>query len=133
MSSWRWISRATARAVADQQVQEHGGLAVVRSEELLESALARPENLAAYGDPDAFDLAAAYTAGVIRNPPCLDGNKRTGFLLGYVFLSINGYEFVVPEEDVVTRILDLAAGKIDEHQIADWYRRGSVPTSPDSS
>lgn len=129
MSGWVWIVRETALAIADQQAVEHGGLAGTRSEDLLDSALARPRNLAACGHPDVCDLAAAYTAGVIQNHPFVGGNKRTGFLLGYVFLSINRYEFDAPEADVVTTILALAAGDVDEGQIVDWYRRGSTPAA----
>ena len=79
--TWQWIDAAVVLAVHDQQLVEHGGSAGVRDMGLLESALARPEQLAAYGDPDIFDLAATYAHGIARNHPFVDGNKRTAYVV----------------------------------------------------
>ena len=90
---------------------------------LLQSALARPRQLYAYGDKaDSFEIAAAYTAGIIRNHPIVDGNKRTGFILGVLFLELNGYRFTASEESAAQAILSLAAGTLDESALADWLR-----------
>jgi death-on-curing protein len=90
---------------------------------LLQSALARPQQLYAYGDnPDIIDLAASYTAGVVRNHPYIDGNKRTGFLVGVLFLELDGAHFTATEESAAQAILSLAAGALDEPALADWLR-----------
>ena len=95
----------------------------MRDLNLLQSALTRPKQLAAYGDkPDIIALAAAYTAGIVRNHPFLDGNKRTGFLVGVLFLELNGYRFTATEESAAQAILSLAAGTLDEPALAAWLR-----------
>ena len=94
----------------------------MRDEGLLDSALRRAEHAFAYGDPDLFDLAAAYAAGIVRNHPFLDGNKRSGFMTAYTFLGANGVEFAAPEEEVVLHTLALAAGKLTERKYAAWLR-----------
>ena len=95
----------------------------MRDAGLLPSALTRPKQLAAYGDkPDIIALAAAYTAGIVRNHPFLDGNKRTGFLVGVLFLELNGYRFTATEESAAQAILSLAAGTFDEPALAAWLR-----------
>jgi death-on-curing protein len=94
---------------------------------LLESALARPQNLHAYGEGDAAALAAAYAFGVIRNHPFVDGNKRTEFLAAALFLEANSYRFVATEADVVMRTLALAASEIDEVEFAAWLRENMQP------
>ena len=91
MSRWIWLNKAVVIAVHEVQLAEHGGGAGVRDQNLLESALARPENLAAYGEPDAIDLAAAYGFGISRNHAFIDGNKRTGFVAAVMFLRLNGW------------------------------------------
>lgn len=123
---WRWLKDEVLLAVHDEQLAEHGGAEGVRDSGLLSSALARPRNLAEYEKPSAFDLATAYAASIIRNHPFVDGNKRTGFLAAYIFLALNGWELDAPEADAAAVVLDLAAGKIDEHQFSSWLKINSV-------
>ena len=91
--------------------------------ELVESALARPRNLAAYGDPDAAALAAAYGYGPARNHGFADGNKRTAFVVALVFLLANGWEFTASDVESVEMIVALAAGQLEEEALADWFRK----------
>lgn len=104
---------------------QHGGMAGVRDEGLLESALSRPQNQSPYGTPTLAELAAAYAAGIILNHPFVDGNKRTGFLLAATFLEVNGKEFTATEESVVEMTLALASGKLSQGAYADWLSRNS--------
>jgi len=115
-----------------QQIERHGGTHGIRDQRLLESALARPLNLEAYQSPDVFQIAASYAAGISRNHPFLDGNKRTGFLIAALFLECNGFRFHAPEEKVVERTLALAAGAIKETAYAAWLRESCVPKETDS-
>ncbi len=105
---------------------EHGGAAGIRDDHGLRSALARPQQLLAYGDADLFDLAAAYASGIVRNHPFVDGNKRAAFIAAYTFLRINGQEIRLPEVDVVGLMLDLAAGRISEPVFAESLRAQSA-------
>lgn len=89
---------------------------------LLQSALARPENLAAYGDPDPAALAAAYAFGIARNHPFADGNKRTAAVTALLFLALNGCEFTITEPELVVMVLALAAGELTEDEVAAWLR-----------
>ena len=110
-------------AIHDRLLALDGGAAGVRDEGLLQSALARPQQLHAYGErPDTVELATAYTAGIVRNHPFIDGNKRTGFVIGVLFLEMNGYRFTASEEDATQAVLGLAAGTLDETGFADWMR-----------
>lgn len=88
--NWRWLSRRVVTSVHLKQLQRHGGGQGTRDEAMLESALARPQNLAAYGTPSVFELAASYAFGIARNHPFVDGNKRTAFVSAVLFLRING-------------------------------------------
>jgi death-on-curing protein len=115
-----WLNPRVVQAIHDRQLAEHGGSPDLRDASLLESALARPANAAAYGNPDLPQLAAFYAAGIIRNHPFLDGNKRTGFLLAYSFLALNGLHLIASQQDVVSKTLDLAAGVIDVDSYAAW-------------
>ena len=108
-------------------IAEHGGLHGVRDRGLLESALARPRQKLAYGDPGLAELAAAYGFGLCRNHPSLDGNKRIALAIVDVFLQLNGQELVASEEDAVVTIRDLAAGAIGEEQLAKWIGENSAP------
>jgi len=99
---------------------QHGGLAGVRDEGLLESALSKPQNLFAYSSPTLPELAASYAAGIILNHPFLDGNKRAGFMLAATFLELNGMEFTATEESVVEMTLALADGKLRQAGYAKW-------------
>ena len=114
----------------DRLLAEHGGSAGIRDGTLLESALARPLNLLAYGKPSIFELAAAYACGIIRNHPFIDGNKRTGFMAAFVFLGINRINFVARETDVVVRTLAVAANEIDEKAYASWLEENSRMDKP---
>src|SRR3990167_3138712 len=105
-----WVLRATVLALHEQLLAEFGGSTGIRDEGLLESALARPENLFAYGKPTIFDLAASYGFGLVKNHPFLDGNKRIGFAVAVLFLEINGHHFQATEADATVRTLALAAG-----------------------
>ncbi|MFZ4651348.1 MAG: type II toxin-antitoxin system death-on-curing family toxin [Rubrivivax sp.] len=119
---WVWIDAAVLRAAHDEQLAEHGGGAGTRDEGLLESALARARKLAAYGDPDVAQLAAAYGFGVARNHPFVDGNKRTALVAIELFLLLNGWELHASDADCVMQILALAAGELDEDSLAAWIR-----------
>ncbi len=123
MSEPIWIDERDALALHDRLLALDGGLPGVRDVGLVQFALARPRQLHAYGDkPDIIDLAAAYTAGIVRDHPFIDGNKRTGFLLGVLFLELNGYRFTATEESAAQAILSLAAGTLDEPAFAAWLR-----------
>jgi death on curing protein len=121
-----WINLREALALHDRLLALDGGAPGVRSQPLLESALARPQQLHAYGDsPDIVDLAAVYTFGIVRNHPFVDGNKRTGFVLGVLFLELNGYQFAASEEDATEAIFQLAAGRLSEAVFCKWMRENS--------
>lgn len=121
--TWRWLSRAVLIAVHEEQLAEHGGAAGLRDEGLFDSALARPQQLANYGEPDVANLAAACAFGLLRNHPFIDGNKRTGYVAAELFLVLNGYAMTATDESAMLTTLSLAAGDIDEATFADWLRR----------
>ena len=111
-------------AVHFDQIQSHGGLAGLRDDAALESALARPRNRFAYGrKPDIATLAAAYAFGIARDHPFQDGNKRIAFLTAVIFLGLNGYDLEASDEDVVAQMVALAAGRLNEARLASWIRR----------
>ncbi|MCM0607561.1 MAG: type II toxin-antitoxin system death-on-curing family toxin [Ideonella sp. WA131b] len=124
---WRWVSAEVLLAVHEEQLAEHGGAAGVRDLGLFESALARPQNQAAYGNPDAADLAAAYGVGLAKNHPFIDGNKRTAFVAVELFLALNGHDLVADDADCVLTMLAVAAGSLDEPGFAAWLRAHSRP------
>lgn len=115
-----WMELADALAIHEKMLALFGGLPGLRDAGLLESALARPQHLLHYGKPSLPELAAAYAAGVVRNYPFNDGNKRTGFVLAAAFLEINGCRFDASEVEVVERTLALAAHAIEEPEYAAW-------------
>jgi death-on-curing protein len=118
-----WIDTRDVLAVHDRLLALHGGASGLRDRGLLESALARPRQHHAYADsPDILEMAALYTAGVVRNHPFVDGNKRTGFLIGVLFLELNGFEFKASEEDATQAVTSLAAGTLDEAGYRAWLR-----------
>jgi death-on-curing protein len=117
-----WLDRTDCLAIHEMILAQHGGLAGVRDEGLLESALAKPQNRFAYGSSALGELAAGYAAGIILNHPFIDGNKRTGFMMAATFLELNGLIFTASEESVVEQTLALAAGKLKEAGYAAWLK-----------
>ena len=120
-----WLLRETVLAMHELLLGEFGGLAGIREEGLLDSALARAHNLAAYEKPSIFDLAASIAFGIIKNHPFVDGNKRVGFTAAVVFLTLNGQEFDATEVDATVRTLALAAGEMTETEYAAWLRENT--------
>ncbi len=123
-----WFAREECLALHDLMMSCYGGLAGVRDENMLESALAKPQQLFHYGKPTMADLAAAYTVGIVKNHPFLDGNKRTGFMMGAGFLERNGFTFHATESDAALRTLALAAGEMTETAYAAWLKANSKRT-----
>lgn len=117
-----WLSTAIVLAMHERLLAEHGGSAGLRDPGLLDSALARPRQLHSYGAPDTSDPATAYAAGIIRNHPFVDGNKRTGFMCAFLFLAENGFRLIAREVEVAQVVTLLAAGEIDEAAFAAWLR-----------
>jgi death-on-curing protein len=118
-----WIDERDALVLHDSLLALHGGPTGVRDSGLLKSALARPQQHFAYSeDADIIAMAASYTAGIVRNHPFLDGNKRTGFVIGILFLELNGYRFTASEEDAAQAILKLAEGAFDEAAYSGFLR-----------
>ncbi len=120
-----WFAREECLALHDMMLTHYGGVAGLRDENLLESALVRPQQLFHYGKPTMTDLAASYATGIVKNHPFLDGNKRTGFMLGAGFLERNGFEFQATEAEAVVRTLALAAGEMSESEYAKWLKANS--------
>jgi death on curing protein len=123
MSGWRWINRQVLLLLHDESLAEHGGASGLRDEGLLDSALARPLNLALYEQPDIAALAASYGVGLAKNHAFVDGNKRVAFLAVGLFLSINGYRLVTTQAEATLTMLDVAAGEIEEAAFAAWIRQ----------
>jgi death-on-curing protein len=119
-----WLLEETVRAIHSRQISEHGGSPGLRDEGLLLSALARPQNLAAYGDPspDLAALAAGYAYGIARNHPFIDGNKRTALVAARTFLLINGEDLEASQEEKYVTFLRLAEGGLSEDELAGWIR-----------
>lgn len=119
-----WIEKALALAIHDRQLAEHGGGSGVRDEGMLDSALARPQQRHAYGEPppDLAELAAALAFGLARNHPFVDGNKRTAHVCYRVFIALNDGELIASEEDKYIAMLQLAEGSLDEAAFAAWLR-----------
>jgi death-on-curing protein len=120
-----WLTRSECLLLHDMMLDQYGGCSGIRDAGLLESAVARPQQLHHYGKPTMPEMAAAYTAGIVKNHPFLDGNKRTGFMMGAGFLERNGYEFLASEAEVAIRTLALAAGEMSEAAYADWLQANS--------
>ena len=126
MTSWKWLTREAVEIIYEEQLSEHGGLAGIKDENALEAALARPQNKAASGDPNIFELAAACLFGIVRNHPFVDGNKRTGYLVAYAFLRIHGVELNANDVEVIELVLGVAAGEIDEAGTAAFFKDYTV-------
>jgi len=129
VAEWIWVRQDVVLALHDEQIAEHGGLSGIRDAALVESALARPLNLAAYGEPDAADLAAAHAFGLARNHPFADGNKRSAAVVALTFLLLNDIAFEITEAELVVMTLALAAGDLTEDEVARWFRDHIVPRS----
>tara|TARA_R110000850_G_scaffold217057_2_gene342498 strand:+ start:670 stop:1056 length:387 start_codon:yes stop_codon:yes gene_type:complete len=126
MVEWVWIQTVVALIAHEEQLHDHGGPQGVRDIALLESALARPRNLATYGEPDAAALAASYAFGIARNHPFVDGNKRTAAVVSETFLNMNGYSLLASDPELVAAIETLAAGELPEEELASWFREHLV-------
>ena len=124
--SWRWISKRALLLLHAESLAEHGGGVGMRDEGLLDSALARPLNLVAYGDPDFAALAASYGVGVAKNHPFVDGNKRAALLATGLFLYSNGYKLTATQADTTITMLGVAAGEVSEDAFAAWLRQHSA-------
>jgi death-on-curing protein len=130
VGEWAWVSIETAENLHLEQLSEHGGGAGVRDWGLFESAMMRPQNLAAYGEPDAALLAASYAFGIARNHPFIDGNKRTALVVSFLFLAKNGWRVISSDAELLAVFLDLAAGEISEDELAAWFRDRITPLKP---
>lgn len=127
MNEPQWILKETTLLLHEQSLNEHGGPSGLRDEGLLDSALGKPPNVFAYcAAATLFDLAASYTAGLVKNHPFIDGNKRIGFLAGALLLQLNGYRFIANEADAALRTLALAAGDMTESAYAAWLENNSI-------
>lgn len=122
MSEIVWVTREVAEAVHDRQLAEHGGGTGTRDSGLLESALARPQNLHHYGEPDLAAMAAAYAFGIARNHPFIDGNKRTAWVAARLFLRLNESQLVFDKAEATVMMQHLAAGELAEDEVAAWFR-----------
>ncbi|MDP1533771.1 MAG: type II toxin-antitoxin system death-on-curing family toxin [Rubrivivax sp.] len=121
--NWRWVDKQALLLLHADSLSEHGGAAGLRDEGLLESALARPLNLAADGAPDVSALAAAYGVGVAKNHAFIDGNKRAAFLAVGLFLGLNGWRLKAGQAEATLTMLAVAAGSLDEAGFAAWLRQ----------
>jgi death on curing protein len=126
MKEPHWVRREIILATHEELLKRFGGLDGVRDEGLLDSALNRPQHLFAYEKPALYELATAYAAGIVKNHPFLDGNKRTGFMAAYIFLGANGRFLEAPEIEVVERTLALAAGAITEADYTTWLEKSCL-------
>jgi death-on-curing protein len=122
VSEIRWVTREYAEAVHDRQLAEHGGGTGIRDVGLLESTLARPQNLLHYGEPDLAALAGAYAIGIARNHPFVDGNKRTAWVAARLFLRINNAVLTFDKAEATVMMQQLAAGDLGEDEVAAWFR-----------
>ena len=125
MKGWHWLEADDLASIHSELIAEFGGPPGLRDRALLESAAARPKHLVTYEQPTAFDLAAAYAFGLARNHPFVDGNKRVALVAAFAFLELNGWTVQAEEAAAVLVFLDLAAGKLDEKQLALWLERNS--------
>ncbi|WP_251973843.1 type II toxin-antitoxin system death-on-curing family toxin [Sphaerotilus microaerophilus] len=125
--TWRWVDKRMLMLLHDESLALHGGASGLRDEGLLDSALARPQNVAVYGDPDLADLAAAYAYGLAKNHPFVDGNKRAAFLAIGLCLALNGWRLTASQADATVAVMTLAAGDLEESAFAAWLRGHIAP------
>ncbi len=122
-----WLTKDMVESFHRESLVRFGGSEGLRDEGLMLSALARPENICAYEpEADIFRLAAAYCAGIVKNHPFIDGNKRTGVLCAVVFLGINGVELAFDEAEIVAMIYGLASSEVTELQLENWLRSSAL-------
>jgi death-on-curing protein len=129
VSGWIWIDPDILLTAHDEQLAEHGGASGIRDIGLFESALARPQNLAAYGKPDAAALAASYAYGIAKNHAFVDGNKRTALVALEYFLTLNGLELAADDSQCVLVILSIASGAFSEEELTGWIRKHLQPVN----
>lgn len=123
---WNWIDKRVLLLLHDESLAEHGGASGIRDEGLLDSALARPLNLDAYGTPDAAALAASYGVGLAKNHAFVDGNKRAAFLVIGLFLFLNELRLNASQPEATNMMLAVAAGEVNEPALAEWVRHHSA-------
>ena len=126
--NWRWIDKRLLLLLHDESLSMHGGASGMRDEGLLDSALARPLDIVAHGEPDVADLAAACGFGLAKNHPYIDGNKRTAFLAVGLFLRLNGQRLVASQTDATLTMLQVAGSELSEPAFADWLRKNMAAT-----
>lgn len=126
MNSWHWLEEGVVIAIHGEQIAEHGGSNSLRDRGLLSSSLALAKYLVGEGTPTVFDVAAAYAFGITQNRPFIDGNKLTGFLAAYVFLTLNGWKLIASEASAVEAVLALASGRMCEAEFAVWLKAQSI-------
>jgi death-on-curing protein len=126
VTAWRWVGLEITCAIHDRQLVEHGGGDGIRDLGAVESALSRPQNLVAYGEPDAASLAAAYAFALAKNHGFIDGNKRTAWVVARLFLADNGYGLRFEPGDAVRIVEGIAGGTLHEADLADWFRKRLV-------
>lgn len=130
MKEFVWILREIVLALHAEQLAEHGGLDGIRDEGMFDSALVRPQNLIGYNqNADLAMLAASYTYGLAKNHPFIDGNKRIAFIVGELFLELNGFELIASDGDCVLTMLAVADGSLSEEELTNWYRENSRPVN----
>jgi death-on-curing protein len=123
-----WIEARDVLAIHDRLLALDGGATGLRDRGLLESALARPRQHHAYAKrSEIVEMAALYTAGIVRNHPFVDGNKRTGFVIGVLFLELHGFDFKASEANAARAVMALAAGTLDEGGYTAWLRENAPP------
>jgi death on curing protein len=127
MTEWIWLDPDALLSAHDEQLAEHGGASGMRDSGMFESALARPKNLAAYGEPDAAALAAAYAFGLAKNHPFVDGNKRIALVALESFLALNGFSLNADDGQAVMVILSIASSAFSEDELAGWIRKNIAP------
>src|SRR5688572_26625926 len=129
MSQPVWVHLSTARQIHREQLKLFGGLAGIRDQGMLESAMGRPVNLWHYEEPSLCEMAASYAFGIANNHPFVDGNKRTAFMVSVLFLELNARMYVGDEVSSADVFIALAAGELTEAELAQWFEANSVPTT----
>ena len=122
----KWLIPSAVIAIHKELISEHGGIAGIRDQGLLDSALARPKNIQAYKKASIPELAAAYAYGIVKNHPFIDGNKRVGLSILAVFLLLNGYKLIASEADAVITIDALASGSLEQEALTLWVIENSI-------